>query len=150
MSSKIDVTIGDVSFSGEGEQEWLTQQLDKIMAFARPTPGEKAAPSAPPLRINVDDSAKFTTSLASYLRKKNGESSQVARFLVTADWLRRRNGTITLTTRLVVKTLKDNQQKRLGNPSDTLNQNVSKGHCEKISDGGFFITPDGLRELGSD
>jgi hypothetical protein len=42
--------------------------------------------------------------------------------------------------------LVDNQQKRLANPADCLNKNVSKGFCEK-NDGGFYITPEGLKKL---
>ena len=31
---KIEVTIGAISFSGEGDQGWLSQQLDKILEAA--------------------------------------------------------------------------------------------------------------------
>ena len=150
MNSKIDVTIGDVSFSGEGEQEWLTKQLDKVIAIARPARASKSTQKSPTPTKGVDEkeSAPFTASLASHLRDKKGEANQVARFLATADWLRRRNGDQTLTTALVTRSLRDNQQKRLGNPADTLNKNVKKGHCEKISGGGFLITDDGLQALG--
>lgn len=48
---------------------------------------------------------------------------------------------------MVSKALKDNHQKRLGNAADNLNQNIAKGFCEK-TDGGFYITPDGLKSLG--
>ena len=68
------------------------------------------------------------------------------RFLTTADWLRQR-GETDLTTKKVSKALSDNRQKKLTNPSGCLNQNVAKGHCEK-SDGGFYITPEGLKDLG--
>jgi hypothetical protein len=54
-----------------------------------------------------------------------------------------------LTTSSVVKALSANNQPRLGNPADTLNQNVKKGFCEKRKDGtSFFITPEGLHSLG--
>jgi hypothetical protein len=91
------------------------------------------------------DGASFSTSLASYIKEKGGESNQVDRFLITADWLRRR-GNSKLTTAAVSKALTDNHQKRLANPADCLNKNVSKGFCEK-SDGGFYITPEGLKKL---
>ena len=80
--------------------------------------------------------------------RQGGESKQVNRFLSTADWLRRR-GNENLTTAAVTKALRDQKQKRLTNPSDCLNNNVSKGYCEK-GGGGFFITPDGLTKLGHD
>jgi hypothetical protein len=87
-------------------------------------------------------------TLASHLKAKGAESNQVKRFLATADWLRMR-GNEKLSTSLVSKALTDNQQKRLGNPSDSLNKNVAKGHCEKNGDD-FYITPEGLKALGYD
>lgn len=94
---------------------------------------------------DLNDSEEFTASLASYIRSKQADGNQTQRFLVTADWLRRRGQS--LTSGIVAKALVDNQQSRLANPADCLNKNVSKGFCEKTKDG-FFITPEGLRELG--
>ena len=31
---KIEITIGDISFVGEGEQNWVAEQLDKILEKA--------------------------------------------------------------------------------------------------------------------
>jgi hypothetical protein len=46
----------------------------------------------------------------------------------------------------VTKALKEANQTRIGNPADSLNKNVSKGHCEK--DGKqFFVTDDGKSSL---
>ncbi|MGJ8629052.1 MAG: hypothetical protein ACSHXB_18990 [Sulfitobacter sp.] len=47
----------------------------------------------------------------------------------------------------ISKSLKDNQQSKLSNPSECLNKNVGKGFCEKTSEG-FFVTPEGWAELG--
>ena|SRR5438034_349961 len=146
--SKIAVTIGDVSFSGEGEQVWLTELFEKVIKAAPElaqvqTPKGKSAQSENGETIPTD---KFNATLASYIKKKGAESNQVDRFLATADWLRCR-GAEKLTTASVSKALKDNHQKRLANAADCLNKNVSKGYCEK-ADGGFFITPDGLKKLG--
>jgi len=88
---------------------------------------------------------KFEISLASYLRTKKADGNQNKRFLVTADWLRRRKQS--LSSGAVAKALADNHQPRLANPSECLNRNVAKGHCEKTKDG-FFITPEGLKEIG--
>ncbi len=89
----------------------------------------------------------FTVSLAAHIRSKGKETNQVHRFLVTADWLRRR-GSGVLSTASVSKALSDNHQSKLTNPAECLNKNVSKGFCEKNKDG-FFITPEGLKELGT-
>jgi hypothetical protein len=145
--SKIDVTVGNLSFAGEGEQGWLAEQLDKVLkaapGIARVQPGAKGSTTG---GAGHDGGAEFKMTLASYIKEKGAETSQVDRFLVTADWLRRR-GVEKLTTAAVSKALTDNHQKRLANPADCLNKNVSKGHFEKAG-GGFYITPDGLKKLG--
>lgn len=148
--AKIELTLGALSFSGEAEQEWLGQQLDKVLEAAPrlakiQPPVANAAASLAVSGTGASD-GQFTDTLASYVKAKGGETSQVQRFLLTADWLRRRGNT-DLTTAAVTKALKDNQQKRLGNTADCLNQNVSKGYCEKKGNS-FFITPDGLKTLG--
>lgn len=149
-NSKIDVKIGAISFAGEGDQAWLAEQLEKVLKAApeisrTPVPISKASPAGSGGDVAGE---KFTTALAAYIREKGGEDNQVDRFLITADWLRRR-GEQQLTTAAVSKALRDHHQKRLANPADSLNKNVSKGYCEKDSSG-FFITPDGLRKLGYD
>jgi hypothetical protein len=146
---KIEFSLGALSFSGEGELEWLASQLDKVLEAAPslqkivPAP-QPAAPPSPP---GSGTGGGFTDTLASYVKAKGADSNQVKRFLATADWLRRR-GTPTLTTAAVSKALSDHHQKKLSNPADCLNKNVAKGHCEKKGEG-FFITPDGLTELGN-
>ena len=145
---KIQFSLGALSFSGEGEPNWLAEQLDKIL---------KAAPELGTTQETVNDGAsaagaeqtsEFRESLASYIKAKGGESNQVQRFLATASWVKKR-GTHKLTTSAVSRALSQNQQKRLTNPADSLNKNVSKGYCEKQGDG-FFITPDGLKALGDE
>ncbi|MFH1560869.1 MAG: hypothetical protein ABID84_05630 [Chloroflexota bacterium] len=148
--AKIEVTLGAISFSGEGEQEWLGQQLDKILEAA---PGlaniqlehvETPSPGAETVR----QEGEFKETLVSHIKAKGGERNQVKRFLATANWLKLR-GETQLTTAKVASALSENQQKRLANPADCLNKNVAKGYCEKTKDNGFFITPDGLKELGN-
>ncbi|MGH9932750.1 MAG: hypothetical protein ACREA9_26400 [Pyrinomonadaceae bacterium] len=149
-TTKIEVSVGAVSFSGEGDQAWLAEQLDKVLKAApelsrTPAKPTNSAHSALPDSAPVDP-ANFTVSLSSYIKEKGGESNQVDRFLITADWLRRR-GVSNLATVAVSKALTDNHQKRLANPADCLNKNVSKGLCEK-AETGFYITPEGLKKLG--
>lgn len=149
---KIEVTVAGIAFTGEGDQAWLGEQLNKILAaateLAKVQPvsatvgNERGARSGPPVIGGTESPA----TLASYIKAKSGESNQVKRFLATADWLRLRGDT-DLSTAKVAKALSDNHQKRVGNPADCLNQNVRKGHCEKKGDG-FFITPEGFKELG--
>jgi hypothetical protein len=145
--AKIGFTAGGMSFSGEGEQAWLAEQFEKILAASEklhqlPPPPSGSSPSSD----TESQSGGVSQTLASYLREKGADTNQNKKFLATANWLRRRGATI-LTTTSVTKALADNQQKRLGNAAVCLNRNVSKGYCEKKGDG-FYITPEGQQSLG--
>lgn len=146
---KVEIKIGNVSFSAEGDQEWLTEQLSKVIEAAAPvmaaTEG-RSAQSESADAATIPPNA-FGGSLASYLKAKGGESKQIQRFLATAGWLAHR-GSKSLTSGMVAAALADNHQKRLANPADCLNKNCSKGLCEKQKDHHFFITPEGWGALG--
>lgn len=147
---KVEIKIGNLSFSGEGNQEWLDRQVTKLLeAAASGSFGQ--APAAAPAAGNPDtqnqDTEKSVT-LATYLKAKKADTIQVQRFLATAAWLFRR-GQKNLISSSISKALNDNRQKRLANPADCLNKNVSKGYCEKTNDG-FFITPEGWTALGEE
>ncbi|MYB16690.1 MAG: hypothetical protein F4X41_06605 [Chloroflexi bacterium] len=144
--AKISLKVGDVSFEGEGGQSWLDQQVASLIDAIGSGRIRSNNPIAPESSNEPKAADQFTESLASYLRSKGGDSVQIQRFLATAAWLSKR-GQSTLTTRDVSHALRENQQKRLGNAADSLNKNVSKGFCEKSSNG-FFITPDGWAHLG--
>jgi len=119
---------------------WASEKFDiaPLAEVAKAVPLEKAVRTP-------EEVEKFEVSLASHIRAKGADGSQMQRFLVTADWLRRRGQSLSASA--IAKALTENQQSRLANPSDCLNKNVAKGFCEKTKDG-FFITPEGLRELG--
>ena len=147
--AKIDIKIGQIQFSGEGEQEWVAKQLDKIIAQAEKliqlAPAENAQNDDGHQRPMGKDSTIAKKTLPVFLSEKNATKNQVKKFLATAVWLESK-GKLKMTTRDVSKALNDSKQSRLGNPSDCLNQNVSKGHCEK--DGKeFFVTDDGKNSL---
>lgn len=151
VAAHVELGFGRLSFSATGPPEWLERQLERVLQAVESTLtsdvlDDEEVPEVQ-VDVEVDDATdEFSTSLASHIRAKGGESNQVQRFLATADWLRRR-GTESLSTSAVTTALRDGQQKRLSNPSDALNKNVSKGFCEKTAKG-FFITPDGLKALG--
>jgi hypothetical protein len=149
--AKMSVSFGNLSFAGEGTEEWLTEQLERFFEAVPTLAGAKvvnllAQEADPGSGDAAETDATFTESLAAHIKAKGGDTVQVTRFLATADWLRRR-GAKALTAAAVSKALQENHQKKLGNPADCLNQNVAKGSCEKTKDG-FFITPSGLKELG--
>jgi len=153
--AKIEIQIGDVRFSGEGNQEWLTLQLDKILDKAKDL--TKLAPqpviqnNAPqPLHQAADFSNSpdiSSQSLASFLKSKNATSAQVDKFLATAIWVEAKDNKNRLKTADITSALSKANQTKLGNPADKLNQNVSKGYCEK--DGkDFFVTQEGKDKMG--
>ena len=145
---KIQMKIGEVEFSGEGEQAWVGKQLEKILNAAptiaasagrRPATHSSETPGA-----TTDPNAANQT-LAKFLRDKNAVTNQVRKFLAAAVWLQAK-GKNRLTTAEVTHSLKDSNQSRLSNPADCLNKNVSKEFCEK--DGKeFFVTTEGVASL---
>jgi hypothetical protein len=146
---KIQIKIGSIEFSGEGEKGWIGQQLDKILTNA-----QKLATLAAPLAGSGSGGKRHPTgadpsiaqkTLAAFLKEKNATSNQNNKFLATAVWLEAK-GSSRMTTTDITKALRDSNQSRLGNPSECLNQNVGKGYCEK--DGKqFFVTDDGKASL---
>ncbi|MCB0045982.1 MAG: hypothetical protein KDD92_11160 [Caldilineaceae bacterium] len=154
--SKIEITIGNLTFKGEGTESWLSTQLDKILDKAeallavhleldstQPTQnndnGEDEGESA-----SVDNEIA-SKHLATFLKEKNASSPQVNKFLATAIWLHAR-GKRYLSTKDVTEALRNAQQSRLSNASDCLNKNVGKGFCEKHGSQ-FFVTPQGKKAI---
>ncbi|HSY48718.1 MAG TPA: hypothetical protein VLC46_07905 [Thermoanaerobaculia bacterium] len=146
--AKIQIAVGSISFSGEGEQKWLAEQFDKLLEKAASLAAiapEAEEPGDDEEAPNKQGSRRPAGTLASFLTSTGAGNNQVKRFLATAEWLHRK-GDKKVNAKLVAKALQDNHQKRLGNPADCLNKNVSKGHCEKV-DNWFYVTDDGRRTL---
>jgi hypothetical protein len=153
--SKIEIKIGQITFSGEGEPAWVAEQLDKIldraealMSLAPVTP-----PPAPPGGNGSHEEADLSghseiasKPLAVWLKDKNAETSQNLKFLATAIWVESK-GQNRLQTKDVTGALSNANQKRLGNAAECLNQNVKKGFCEKEGKQ-FYVTEEGKRSLG--
>lgn len=158
--SKIEIKIGEIQFSGEGDKEWLSEQLDKILNKAAdlielasaPAPLPPAAPPENPGAAHqpadfsgASDIASQT--LATFLKSKNATTVQVDKFLATAVWCEAK-GKNRLKTSDITDALKNASQSRLSNPADSLNKNVSKGYCEK--DGKeFYVTQEGKDKVGA-
>ena len=144
--AKLRVQIGHLRFAGEGDPDWLTERMSAFLETA--TKDNLANQErAPTLESGTSPRETATPEpLPAFMRKTGSETKQVRRFLATAAWLQRREIS-PLTSSLVAKSLRDSQQRRLGNPSDCLNQNVGKGYCEKTPDG-FFVTEHGFHALG--
>ncbi|MES2266744.1 MAG: hypothetical protein V4520_08285 [Bacteroidota bacterium] len=153
-NSKVEIKIGVIEFSGEGEQDWVAIQLDKIIAkvpellklkIDGPVDDDEAVADG---KLDVDDkrpASSKISNLASWLREKGATTSQVKKFLATAAFLQI-EGKHRVSTADVIAALKNSNQSKLGNASDNLNANVKKGLCEK--DGNeFFVTTEGMESL---
>lgn len=145
-TAKIEISVGAITFSGEGTEDWLEKQLDKLLASA-PSLAAIHPPAEPPQgeQNDVQNTTEVGT-LATFILKKGAGSNQVKRFLATAEWLHKK-GKRRIQSKDVSKALSDANQKRLGNPADSLNKNVAKGHCEKEGSD-FYVTPEGRASLG--
>lgn len=149
--SKIEIKIGEIKFSGEGEPAWLSEQLDKILGKA-----EDLIALAPPkitqntsMHQEADLAGRNEISskpLATWLREKNAETSQTVKFLATSVWLEAK-GQNRLQTKDITAALSNANQRRLGNASDSLSKNITKGFCEKEGNQ-FYVTEEGKRSLG--
>jgi len=149
--AKIQVEVGQFRFSGEGEQQWLAQQMDKILKSAEALT-RLVPPLGPPGEAKAHDETAAggdthtREALPQFLKKANVGKRQVDKFLATAEWLHRK-GSETLKTADVSRALKVHHQSKLGNPADCLAKNASKGFC--VKDGkSFYVTDDGRRHLG--
>ena len=153
--AKIEIKIGEITFSGEGESSWLSEQLDKVMDRAEELMAlapQPVSPSVNPANTTTHEADLSghneiaTQPLALWLKSKNAESVQTAKFLATAVWVEAK-GQKRLQTKDVTSALSNANQRRLNNASDCLNQNVKKGFCEKEGNQ-FYVTEEGKRSLG--
>lgn len=148
--AKIEVKVGQIAFSGQGEQEWVAKQLDKILAQAEKliqlVPEEHDDSNADPGKKPMGkDPAIAGKTLRAFLEEKGATRNQVKKFLATAVWLEAK-GKNKMQTGDVSKALSEASQARLSNPAQCLKQNAKKGYCEKEG-GQFFVTDDGKRSL---
>jgi len=153
--SKIQIKVGIVEFSGEGNQDWLATQLDKILdrlpellKIELVAPTEKGNGSNSAGGGAKPDNDSKPANLPRFLKDKSATTSQVKKFLATAAYLQL-NGKSRMTTSDIAKALKDANQNKLTNPSDCLAKNVGKGLAEKEKDGSkdFFVTSEGFKEF---
>lgn len=155
MDAVAEMRVGSAHFVFKGSEEWVDRKIDDVGGLAAGikevgrlalAEAEMSGQVPTPSTINEPSVPKQVSSLATYLKEKDAQKNQTLRFLATSGWLMHK-GANRISTSEVARALKDNHQSRLGNPSDCLAKNISKGLCEKDGDG-FFITPEGWAELG--
>ena len=136
------------------KDKWLSEQLDKILEKVPELLKIELANPSPQLQETNPTTAQPKPSagaksgpsnLSIYLKENGATINQVQKFMTTAAFLQL-NGKKGITTSDVNKAIKVAQQNKLNNSSDSLNQNVRKGFCEKDGSG-FFVTQAGLDSL---
>lgn len=160
-NSRVEIKIGTIEFIGEGEQDWVTEQLDKILEKAQELEGAAKKVSAPlvlqkvlPADVIEHPTDLFSTqkpkraipeNLSTFLRKKDAVDKQRRKFLGAAVWLQL-NGQQMIKTKEVTDALRAARQVKITNPSHQLNQNIAQGYCQKEGRG-FYVTPQGVENI---
>ncbi|MBA3648773.1 MAG: hypothetical protein H0W62_09515 [Chitinophagales bacterium] len=152
--SKIQIKVGIVEFSGEGNQDWLATQLDKILGKVPEL--LKIELNNPPNAGggnsnnnagggNNNSQAGKPTNLPAFLKEKAATTNQTKKFLATAAFIQL-GGKDRMMTSDVFTLLNKTNQTKINNAADTLNKNVGKGQCTKDGSS-FYVTPEGFTEL---
>jgi len=160
-NSRVEIKIGSIEFIGEGEQEWVTEQLDKILEKAENLESKikkltHTASSKETIAPVIDQHPTdlFSTpkpkrvipeNLSTFLRKKDAVDKQRRKFLGAAVWLQL-NGQQMIKTKEVTDALRAARQVKITNPSHQLNQNIAQGFCQKEGRG-FYVTPQGVENI---
>lgn len=143
MTTKVRIKVGSIEVDYEGSEDFLDSKLPKLISDVT-TLAEKVPAESEGSDSNENTESGTPSTLASFLKEKRADS-QARRFLATAQWLHLK-GPKRIKTSDVTKALRDSNQKRLGNASECLNQNVSKGFCEKEGKE-FFVTDEGRNSI---
>lgn len=150
---KIVFSIGDISYVGEGDQNWVAEQLDKILEKApeliKSTPKKRVSSSksdTPTKDTSGEEAGSSIKPLPSFLRNKNADKSQPIKFLATAVWIHDSKSQRRIKTNDVTTALRNASQKKLSNSSECLSKNVKKGFIEKEGKD-FYVTDEGRRSL---
>jgi hypothetical protein len=144
--AKIDIKVGEVSFSGEGDGKWVSEQFDKMLKHLPDLVAVAPAQTEADASRKGPSAGKARGTLSSFLTSTNSKINQTRRFLATALWLQN-GGKGHLSTTEVSTALSDNHQNRLTNPSQCLADNVKQGFCEKDGKKEFYVTDDGKVEI---
>lgn len=163
-NGRLEFKIGNIEFIGEGEQEWVTLQLEKMLERIpdlqkeNPTKVIKSQPETDTSEAMLPSNSGgdlFSTpkttqraipeNLSTFLRSKDCIDKQRRKFLGTAVWLQQ-NGKQLIKTKEVTDALRAARQVKITNPSHQLNQNISQGFCQKEGNG-FYVTPQGVDNI---
>ena len=145
MTTKVRIKVGSIEVDYEGSEDFLESKLPKLISDVT-TLAEQVPAESDDSDSNGNTKSGTPSTLASFLKEKNADN-QARRFLATAQWIHLKTDMDHIKTGDITKALRDNKQTKIGNPSDCLSRNVSKGYCEKVGDR-FFVTDEGRNSLG--
>ena len=162
-NGRLEFKIGNIEFVGEGDQDWVTEQLDKMLERLPELLNEskkdtskitvkkvieEVTPSQPTDLFSTPQPAikrVIPENLSAFLRNKDAIDKQRRKFLGTAVWLQE-NGKQLIKTKEVTDALRAARQVKITNPSHQLNQNIAQGYCQKEGNG-FYVTPQGVENI---
>jgi len=141
MSTKIRLKVGSVEVEYEGPEAFLNKKLPELISQLREVADEVPEDTEVASPVNP----KNVGTLASFLKKTSVGTNATKRFLATSEWLNLK-GKKELQTSDITTALRENQQTRLGNAAQCLNNNVNSGYCEKHQKN-FYVTDEGRASL---
>ncbi len=139
--SVLKIKAGDFQIFFEGSEDYISSRLGQAV--------QEIAKCAKDLPSKQGDGQSELISLPELLKKQQ-ESTQVRRFLVVAAWLQKK-GRNSLRTGDIDRTIKKYRLPALSNSSDNLSSlrnSKRKRFCEMNDDGSFYVTYDGMEEVG--
>jgi hypothetical protein len=152
--ARLDFALGILSFSAEGSEGWLAEQFDKVIVKLEDLDiSTISPPSCPPSTPQTgslpDTNLQIgSTTLVAFLQKCAATSNANKKFIATALWTMNKQAKNTFTIKDVTSALNTAQQTRLANPSQSLARVTKAGHAELSSNGEYYITPEGRKDLG--
>jgi len=145
--AKIEIKVGAVSFSGEGDGKWVGEQLDKVLGKLHDLVRVAPAAALPDGGNPPPAQGKATGTLAAFLAAKGAKGSKTRKFLATALWLQDTQSKNRLITRDVTSALSANSQGDVGNAAQCLNLNSTQGYTAKEGRQ-FYVTDEGRASIG--
>jgi hypothetical protein len=153
--AKLEIKAGTISFTGEGSEAWLGEQLDKVLTKLSELRDHSADSGDGADEDEETDQKQAKTPkgaqvkiapLAAYLKEKKATTNQARKFLATAAWLQL-GGMNRVSTAEVTKNLNTHNQGKLTNPGQCLINNAKNGNV--VKDGKqFYVADKGFEELG--
>ena len=175
--TKINIQMDGFQFSAEGKEQWVDSKFKDAVDLARKMNKSKSFTQSSKDDAKPKTPRKTKAKLASKVRKKTRKNQDVAlspeelahnqegilqkmeeidagknqnkRFIAVSLWLMETLGITELSTRQVVRALRDYPELKLTNPSNSLNQLIVQDMCVKNPETKLYsLTPKALEKFG--